>query len=58
MPYEACQFQMIHDHALVISYEKQPASAHTDMWIYYIISSVASYMFRPTTVAIFRQVYF
>ena len=46
---------MIHDHAL-IHYEKK-TSAYTNMYIYCIIKSVASYMFRPPIVAIFRNVF-
>ena len=36
----------------------QPTVAITDMQIYYIINTVASNMFRPPIVAIFRQVVF
>jgi len=34
----------------------QPTSAHRDKYIYFIIKSVASYMFRPPIKAIFREV--
>jgi len=48
---------MIHDQALIISYEIQLTSAHTDTQIYYITISVAFYMFQPPIVAIFREVF-
>ena len=48
---------MIRDQALIISYEIQQTSAHTDTEIYYITISVASYMFRPPTGAIVREVF-
>jgi hypothetical protein len=39
--------------------EIRPTSAYADMYILmYIINSVASYMFRPPIVAIFREVFF
>jgi hypothetical protein len=48
---------MIHDDALMI-YVNKPTSSYNDIKIYYIIISIASYMSRSTTVAIFREVFF
>ena len=42
----------------MISYVNKPKSAHYDIKIYYIIISIASYTFRPPTVAILRGVFF
>jgi len=36
----------------------RPTSAYTEMYIYCIINSLASYMFRSPVVAIFREVFF
>jgi len=36
---------------------KQEMSADTDIYIYWMINSVVSYMFRPPIVAIFREVF-
>jgi hypothetical protein len=50
-------FKMIRDDALMISYVYKPTSAHNDMKIYYIITSITSYTFRPPIVAIFWKVF-
>jgi hypothetical protein len=37
---------------------EKPTSAYTNMYNYFIINSVSSYMFQPPTVAIFMEAFF
>jgi len=48
---------MIHDHALMmIHYQKYDQQVHIQI-CNFIINSVACYMFRPSVVAIFRELF-
>jgi hypothetical protein len=50
---------MIHDHALMIHYEKHNQQAHIKKDKFTVLqNSIASYMFWPPIVAIFREVFF
>ena len=54
MNYCCIHYLMIHDHALMIHFEKQDQLVHIQM----CTPIVACYMFRPTIVAILREVLF
>jgi hypothetical protein len=49
---------MTHDHAVMISCEKEPTGSYTDMRIYSAVNSTASNMFRKRILAIFKEVFF
>jgi len=58
-PTETVTFKMIHKHVLMTHYVKQNQQVHMQMmYIYCIINSVVSDMFRPPIVAVFREAFF